>query len=284
MAPTAQSLKALAQSLFVVEEDAPAASDEGRGTLVTFSDVVLWKLSQVAHYRNDPKLASAHVRNRRVDPERGDLEINVQGLMGEYAVARLLGEPFDLGIDLEGDGGVVDLYCGERSVQVKFNNTPSGDLYFTTATLFRADVAVLVVKAGRNAVRVIGFATRERFQREQEVRDYGHGRVAALPQEKLEPIERLVAHGAAWKVESRLWVECRALQRLWRELEAAHPGEDVKALPEARVQERVVADLFHQYDAVARGALHADEREDDDVSVERGGGLDRQEDDRGPLA
>jgi hypothetical protein len=249
MAPTGADLKEMARGLFTVEEEeAPAES----GRLVTFSDVVLWKLTQVAHYRNDPKLASAKVENRRVDPNRGDVQINLQGLMGEYATARLLGEPFDLGIDLEGDGGVTDLYCGERSVQVKYNNTPTGDLYFTSVADFKADLAVLTVAAGKNAVRVVGYAERERFQREHAVRDWGYGPVAAMPQPALGPIERLMARAEAWRLERRLWSECRALQRLWSELAAAHPeGTDVKALPEARALEDLVLGLFRDYHPVA---------------------------------
>ena len=64
-----------------------------------------------------------------------------KGVMGEYAVAKYLGLPFDTSINLDGDGGETDLMLGSYNIQVKSTKYKTGRLVFNNLKEIIADLS-----------------------------------------------------------------------------------------------------------------------------------------------
>jgi len=146
-------------------------------------------LLNLAHGRNDPKIGV--VRNRRVDQKRSDIRLNFGGIKGEFAVAKFLDINIDESISLSGDGGVFDLIYDGKKIQVKFNNTLDGDLYFNQLSEFRADIAILTVSADGIIIRVVGWIDRENFESSYKIKNWGYGNRFCVSQKKLFPMSFL---------------------------------------------------------------------------------------------
>jgi len=149
----------------------------------------LARIETLAHGRNDPK--EGKVATRRVDGKRGDLELNLLGLRGEFAVSKYLGVSLNYEIHMRGRKNRYDLIYAGETIEVKVNTFEGGDLYFNS--YFDADYAVLVVPAPAGAMRIAGYASREEFHDLSRIRDYGHGKRLAMAQWQLRPIEELKA-------------------------------------------------------------------------------------------
>lgn len=127
----------------------------------------------------------------RLDNERQSrVEANVYGFKAEIAVARL----FDIEpptINVVTDGGV-DLWLGERSIDVKFSNRERGPLIFDSLEKFRADYAVLVGRTDEpDVMRINGYISRGGFEVISRRHDFGYGPRLFIEADELEPIERL---------------------------------------------------------------------------------------------
>lgn len=156
---------------------------------IKFSEKELTWINEVAARRNNPKLGV--VTNRRYDNSRGDLEINIQGVTAEYAVASFLGIQIDERALLSGDDGHDLIYRGIK-IQVKFNNTEYGDLYFNDLGKFKSECGVLVVPSeGLNRVRVVGWIDKTTFIQKWVRKDYGKGDRVAVVQGYLNDIYEL---------------------------------------------------------------------------------------------
>jgi len=159
--------------------------------LVDFSEEEFDRICEVAKGRNNPKLGV--VQNRRIDNSRGDLEINITGVASEFAIGTLLGVEIDERSLLAGDDGH-DLIYRECTVQVKFNNTRYGDLYFNDLETFKSEFGVLVVPySGHGVQRVIlaGWIDRITFCQSWSTKNYGKGDRVAVNQGQLKNIYKL---------------------------------------------------------------------------------------------
>jgi len=149
----------------------------------------LARIETLAHGRNDPK--EGKIATRRVDGKRDDLELNLLGLRGEFAVAKHLGVSLNYEIHMRGRKNKYDLIYAGQTIEVTVNSYPGGDLYFNA--YFDADYAVLVVPAPAGAMRIAGYASREEFRDLSRIVNYGHGDRLAMSQWQLRPIEELKA-------------------------------------------------------------------------------------------
>ncbi len=118
------------------------------------------------------------------------VEANVYGFKAEIAVARLLNiEPPTISIVT--DGGV-DLWLGDRSIDVKFSNQERGPLIFDSLKKFRADYAVLVGRTDEpDIMRINGYISRRSFKVISRRHDFGYGPRLFSEADELEPIEKL---------------------------------------------------------------------------------------------
>ena len=158
--------------------------------MITLNNSDLARIEALAHARNDTKVGV--IPTRRIDERHGDLELNILGLKGEFAVARYLGIPIesvDHAVSLRGRRWPHDLSYAGATIEVKTNSYPGGTLYFNE--YFKADYAVLVVPGTNGAMRIVGYISRGEFHDKCNITDYGHGKRLAVVQWALRPIEEL---------------------------------------------------------------------------------------------
>lgn len=119
---------------------------------------------------------------------RSDADLDLLGVKSEIAVAKVLGvdyNPYDMGID---DG--MDMWFGDRSIDVKATFHQTGRLILKSADAFRADCAILVTESEDDTVlRIIGGCSRDRFKAEASYTDIGYGKRWVMEQNQLSPIE-----------------------------------------------------------------------------------------------
>lgn len=133
------------------------------------------------------------VSNRKVDTKHSDFSINLHGLMGEFAVAKMLGIKVDTAVSLSGDDKVSDLTFNSKAIQVKTgicsNKNPR--LYFRGHQLFQADVAVLATVSCATEVTVHGWITKSQFMERNKPWETSYGVVRAMNADELEQPEYL---------------------------------------------------------------------------------------------
>lgn len=142
-------------------------------TFVPIGDAEMAGLRLLAKGRHLPK-ERAEVVSRHMT---GDgLEVHVQGLLGEYAVAKALNILLDIALHLCGDDKR-DLHLPDgRSLQVKYRSRKGFDfaLLSTDPREFAADIGVLVWPAV-GGCDIVGCISRAKFLRVARIADYGHG-------------------------------------------------------------------------------------------------------------
>lgn len=166
------------------------------GIVAGFSPLEIDLYRKIAEGRYYPK-RNAGVVDRLVAVHLDRIENDFLGLMGEAAVAGLLGLSIDASDSIQGDGGVTDfMKCGYR-IQVKTSWHFDGGLLFRSREAFKADIGVLVVKNGRasDSVKIAGWTLRRVFHDHAENRNLGgYGLSAYLEQAKLYPIGLLMPY------------------------------------------------------------------------------------------
>jgi hypothetical protein len=133
----------------------------------------------------------AGISSTGYNPRRSRVEIDFDGLIGEAAVATLLGVDVDRKLHLHGDAGWDIEEAGGR-YQVKYNTHRNGQLYFSSIEEFKAPVAILVTQEEDLTYRLRGWISKDRFMKVYHETDYGYGTRYAVDQEQLEPISTLL--------------------------------------------------------------------------------------------
>jgi hypothetical protein len=120
-------------------------------------------------------------------------QADMLGVMGEYAVAKYLGLPFDTTINLQGDGGETDIYLGKLNVQVKSTKYKTGRLVFNNKKEIAADLFVLCYCSEPDLlVQILGYIEKQLIDSVSEVKDLGHGLRIVVEQKHLLPISDLL--------------------------------------------------------------------------------------------
>ncbi len=126
-----------------------------------------------------------------------DYDANVLGLMGEVAVAMVLGTKVDTSISALGDGGAKDTEYMGMSVQVKAVAREDGSLYFRGNGKFSSDIAVLttLVNGATDEMRLAGWIRREDFEKRCHNASFARSgeSLPSVAQYQLEPMEKLLA-------------------------------------------------------------------------------------------
>lgn len=143
----------------------------------------------------------------RRDLRRTQAETNHVALIGEFAVAKLFGIPFDeCGILLinkrQLDDGIDLTLPDGTTAQIKaihVHSNPDRGFWFPlegpNSDEFTADVGIMVyvldLASGRS--KIPGYVTRERFVAEHVLASQGTGKRAAMATSQFNPIEQLLA-------------------------------------------------------------------------------------------
>lgn len=171
----------------------PTYFSHGKHIVADFTQFEMDLYRKVAEGRYYPK-RNAGVVDRLVAVHLDRIENDLLGLMGEAAVAGLLGLSIDASDSIQGDGGVTDfMKCGYR-IQVKTTWHKHGGLLFRNRDAFKADIGILatVDKKIEKSVSLVGWTLRNTFHNHAENRSLGgYGLSAYLEQAKLYPIDSL---------------------------------------------------------------------------------------------
>ena len=153
-----------------------------------------------------------HVVSKKYNTKKTDEEINFDGLKGEYAVANFLGLEVNKEITFVGDGGS-DLEYKDKTIQVKYNNyrCGEGDLYFdnvpNSTYIFKTDVAFLVVPTKElKVVNIVGWITREEFNKKCYIRNFGYGERKVVDQWDLTPTKAFLLRRNTWEGKKTLTI------------------------------------------------------------------------------
>ena len=157
--------------------------------IVRFTRQELSECEQAASFRWQLARAS-EVANQKKDKTRSDRSIDLLGIKGELAVAKVFQFKHDInkgGIDQN-----IDMWDNNVSFDVKATFTQAGHLIFKKKDYFKSDVAILVTPHDiPDSVFVAGWIGKKEFMEKCQDIDLGNGSCPALPSNKLRPIPEL---------------------------------------------------------------------------------------------
>lgn len=152
---------------------------------VCFDGYEMHHILQWARHRQSTK---ANSQDKRIIP-RDDIETHQLGIMGELAFKKVTNGEIDLNSYAGGDDGKDSEIYGV-TIEVK---TLQGYLTFRELSDFTADVAVLVIHNGvhNHKVSVEGWITRQVFQANHFIDNFGYGDRPCMQPNDLHPIVNL---------------------------------------------------------------------------------------------
>lgn len=156
----------------------------------SFDAYEMQRLVMVAHSRNVVKEVHK-VKNQRYDKNQSDFSMHLHGIMGEYAVAKLLNIKIDKNISLSGDDKISDLIKNKKRIQVKTTLRDNKVLFFNSKVLFRADLAILASIRSATDVFLEGWISREEFLNKATTFNFGYGERWGISSEKLNSIDKI---------------------------------------------------------------------------------------------
>lgn len=104
---------------------------------------------------------SQNIPNQRYSQSKSDLSVDYIGMVGEMAVARVLGLTMDL--DRVGVDHGIDFVYRDKTLDVKTTSHPRDRLIFKTKEHFKADAAILAQFKEPNEVTILGSITKNKF-------------------------------------------------------------------------------------------------------------------------
>ena len=129
-------------------------------------------------------LRSLNKRLGEIDDAGSTNDDDEVGLIGEYAFGKHYNLFMDLSLHQKKGGG--DFVRNGKVIDVKATTRPDGNLVSPLSKLGTTDVDVYVLAiVNNNEVDLIGYATREEFLREENIRDLGKSRGFFYPRSKL---------------------------------------------------------------------------------------------------
>ena len=127
-------------------------------------------------------------------------ESDLLGVMGEYAVAKVLKIPIDTQVNLNGDGGETDLWLGDWSIQVKATKYNKGRLVFNTLEELKSLIDVLTIcELKTKTVTIAGYISHNEMLKKMYKKDLGFGDRYCVNQEDLKDISWLSFYYLEWK-------------------------------------------------------------------------------------
>jgi hypothetical protein len=135
----------------------------------------------------------AHSASNKRISSMGDFAIQYAGMLGEVAVARVIGADVQHAITRGGDGKS-DLDVNGRTIQVKTStHTKTGEerrLIFNNESDFATEWAVSCSIQSASTVEIHGFISKSRFLKRMFIDDFGYGDRSCVVESDLTPIER----------------------------------------------------------------------------------------------
>ena len=106
----------------------------------------------------------------------------------------------DTEVNLQGDGGEVDLWLGDWSIQVKSTKYDNGRLVFNSKDEMKALIDVLTIcNIQKQTVNIVGYISNKDLQQKMYEKDLGFGVRYCIDQDELKDISWLVFYYLEWK-------------------------------------------------------------------------------------
>lgn len=158
---------------------------------IALNESELNNLKLIAHNRHDLKDKIYNNSNRYGFSQNMD-ERDYLGILGEFAVSKYLKIPFDYTINLDGDGGHVDMFLGDWSLQVKSTKYKQGRVMFNSIKEVEALINVLCyVDIDNNLVEILGYITRKDFIKNNYIKQFGKKSTYCVDQQLLRSISEV---------------------------------------------------------------------------------------------
>ena len=127
-------------------------------------------------------------------------ESDLLGVMGEYCVSKYLKIPIDTEVNLNGDGGEVDMWLGDWSIQVKATKYNNGRLVFNTLNEMKSLIDVLTIcDINTRTINIAGYISHKDMLANMYEKDLGFGVRYCIDQECLKDISWLPFYYLEWE-------------------------------------------------------------------------------------
>lgn len=140
----------------------------------------------IGKYRH--QVTSTQGTERRQDQRLDSLQMSIDGVVTEYAVAKALGLFFDMDCEFRKFGA--DLISRKGAlIDVKSTKEPGGNLNAVGWSGNKPVDVFVLTEIRPTHVRLVGWIDRETFLRDDNIRDVGNGPFYSLPQSLLRPFD-----------------------------------------------------------------------------------------------
>lgn len=143
----------------------------------------------VGKYRNH--ITSAQGTERKQDASLDGLQMSINGVITEYAVAKALNLHFDVDCTFRKFGADLITHKG-KTVDVKSTMTHGGNLNAVFWSEQKGADIFILTEILASAVGIVGWIPREQFLVPAYVKDVGNGEFYSMPQSKLLPIDDFI--------------------------------------------------------------------------------------------
>jgi len=162
---------------------------------VTFSKTELRILRGVGKLRYE--ITSEQGVEMKQDPRKDPVQIAIDGVLTEYAVAKFLNLHFDLNCDYRKFGADLISHSGAL-IDVKSTETMGGNLNATKRSLDKPADLFVLTEIRPSQVAIVGWIGRDRFLCDENLKDVGNGPFYSIPQTRLYPFYEIRDKEAIW--------------------------------------------------------------------------------------
>jgi hypothetical protein len=134
------------------------------------------------------EITSQKGTERKQDETQNGLQMSIDGVITEYAVAKTLNLNFDLNCDFRKFGADLTLNDG-RTLDVKSTYTAGGPLNAVKWSVEKPCDFFVLTEIRASHVRIVGSIGREKFLRPEHLTNVGRGEFYSVPQSYLKPFD-----------------------------------------------------------------------------------------------
>ena len=144
---------------------------------------ICWFIGKKRH-----EITSKQGTERKQDPTQNGLQMSVDGVITEYAVAKVLNLNFDLNCDFRKFGADLTLSDG-RTIDVKSTYTAGGNLNAVGWSVEKPCDFFVLTEIRASHVRIVGVIARDKFLRPENLTSVGRGEFYSVPQSALKSFD-----------------------------------------------------------------------------------------------
>ncbi len=133
-------------------------------------------------------ITSQHAQDRKQDKSLDGVQISINGVITEYAVAKFLKLPFDLNCDFRKFGADLVTRKG-KTIDVKCTSKIGGHLNAVVWSNTKPVDVFVLTEIHNTCVRLVGWINSKDFLLEENLFDVGNGEYYSVRQSELIPFE-----------------------------------------------------------------------------------------------